>query len=164
LISRRAFKTLPLAPGGTLADYVPFYFTPFSPMMMNIHSGRSVTQRANDEICILFSSIHKVVECGLPFMFSDRHAYLAGANFYNQLADLTTIDWKSIQTRNFKKDPNDPEKFEKYQAETLVHQHVPVEALLGIFCYSKPTKEQILASAEEASVTIGVRVNSEWYF
>jgi hypothetical protein len=37
-----------------LADYVPFYFTPFSPMMLNINTGRgAVPRRPNSEICIL---------------------------------------------------------------------------------------------------------------
>ena len=40
LINRRRFRDVPIAPGGTLNDYVPFYFTPFSPMMYNIHTGR----------------------------------------------------------------------------------------------------------------------------
>ena len=31
LIGKRTHRQVPLAPGGTLADYVPFYFTPFSP-------------------------------------------------------------------------------------------------------------------------------------
>jgi hypothetical protein len=44
LIDKRGYRKVPIEPGGTLADYVPFYFTPFSVMMKNIHSGRGVTQ------------------------------------------------------------------------------------------------------------------------
>lgn len=40
LIGKRAGHPVPVGTGGTLHDYVPFYFTPFSPMLMNIHSGR----------------------------------------------------------------------------------------------------------------------------
>ena len=54
LIGRRSHRVVPLQPGGTLSDYVPFYFTPFSPMMYNIHTGvGGVKQRKNDEIVIL---------------------------------------------------------------------------------------------------------------
>ena len=42
LIDKRRHRMVPIAPGGTLADYVPFYFTPFSVMMKNIHSGMGV--------------------------------------------------------------------------------------------------------------------------
>jgi hypothetical protein len=39
LINRRASRTLPAPFQGTLSDYVPFYFTPFSPMLLNIKTG-----------------------------------------------------------------------------------------------------------------------------
>jgi hypothetical protein len=46
IITRRAARIVPIAPGGTLSDYVPFYFTPYSPMLYNIKTGRvGVTQR-----------------------------------------------------------------------------------------------------------------------
>lgn len=58
LINRRSHRAVPLLPGGTLSDYVPFYFTPFSPMMYNIYTGRGgVKQRRNDEILILVSTL-----------------------------------------------------------------------------------------------------------
>ena len=39
LIERRPAKRIPIAPGETLAHYVPFYFTPCSPMLYNIRTG-----------------------------------------------------------------------------------------------------------------------------
>ena len=39
VIDRRHEHTVPIHPGGTLSEYVPFYFTPFSPMAYNIHTG-----------------------------------------------------------------------------------------------------------------------------
>ena len=39
LIYKRAKHPVPLPPHGFLNDYVPFYFTPFSPMLRNIHTG-----------------------------------------------------------------------------------------------------------------------------
>jgi hypothetical protein len=36
LIDRRHGRVVPCAPFGTLSDYVPFYFTPFTPMLLNI--------------------------------------------------------------------------------------------------------------------------------
>ena len=74
LIDKRRSRQVPIAPEGVLADYVPFYFTPFSVMMQNIHSGWSVQQRSNDEIVILVSSLYRVEELGLPFVFTNGHA------------------------------------------------------------------------------------------
>lgn len=64
LIDKRRHRKVPIEPGGTLADYVPFYFTPFSVMMMNIHSGWGVRQRQNEEIVILVSSLPRVHDRG----------------------------------------------------------------------------------------------------
>jgi len=36
---RRARKVVPVAPGGTLADFVPSYFAPRSPMLYVINAG-----------------------------------------------------------------------------------------------------------------------------
>lgn len=84
---------MPLPPGGFLNDYVPFYFTPFSVMMRNIHTGwGGVAQRPNEDILILVSSLHRVDALGLPYLFTDSHAYYQWANYYKQLADLDKVD------------------------------------------------------------------------
>jgi len=63
LTDKRATHPVPLPPGGFLNDYVPFYFTPFSVMMRNIHTGwGGITKRPNEEIVILVSSMHKLKE------------------------------------------------------------------------------------------------------
>jgi hypothetical protein len=66
LIDRRAHRPVPLPPHGMLNDYVPFYFTPFSPMLYNIHTGRGgVAHVANADIVILVSSLHWITELGV---------------------------------------------------------------------------------------------------
>jgi hypothetical protein len=64
LISRRKYRVVPIAPSGTLADYVPFYFTPFSPMMYNIYTGRGgVPKRRNEDIFVYWFQVFS--ECKL---------------------------------------------------------------------------------------------------
>lgn len=165
LIDKRATHAVPAGLGGYLNDYVPFYFTPFSPMMKNIHSGRAgIRQRGNDEIVILVSSLYKVQKLGLPFVFSDSHAYYAWSNFYTDLADLDKIDWPIIQARNFKRDPDDPAKFERYQAEALVYQHCPVTALEGMICYTVDTKARLDNWLRVRQISMPVYARSGWYF
>lgn len=89
LIDKRARHPVPMPPGGLLNDYVPFYFTPFSVMMRNIRSGRGgVQQRQNDEIVILVSSLHHLAKQGLPFLFTDMHAYYGWP-----LITMTWLTW-----------------------------------------------------------------------
>ncbi len=37
---KRHHTLIPCGPGGTVHDYVPFYFGPLSPMMLNLKTGR----------------------------------------------------------------------------------------------------------------------------
>ena len=45
LISKRAKHPIVSQPGGMLSDYIPFYFTPFSPMLYNIKTGWAAFDR-----------------------------------------------------------------------------------------------------------------------
>ncbi|MEJ5862564.1 type II toxin-antitoxin system toxin DNA ADP-ribosyl transferase DarT [Pseudomonas farsensis] len=164
LIDKRRTRHVPIAPWGVLADYVPFYFTPFSVMMKNIHSGRSVQQRSNDEIVILVSSLYRVDELGLPFVFTNAHAYPDWTNYYGDLASLGEIDWPILQRRDFKRDPDDPRKIERYQAEALIHHHLPITGLLGIMCYNDATKQRIEQDVAARGLTLSVHARPTWYF
>lgn len=164
LIEKRTDRPVPIEPWGTLSDYVPFYFTPFSPMMYNIHTGRGVKQRPNSDICILVSSLHRVIAQNLQWVFSDRHAYQELANYYNKLDELSNIDWTSLQNRDFNRQPDDPEKFEKYQAEALVYRHLPVSVLIGVICYSQKTKDEIALDADACKLDLDIRALPRWYF
>lgn len=165
LIDKRATHPVPIAPAGMLNDYVPFYFTPFSVMMKNIHTGwGGVKQRSNEEIVILVSSLHHIHEKGLPFLFTDMHAYYSWADYYDDLADLDKIDWPLLQRRDFKRDPDDPAKFERYQAEALVHQHCPVSGLRGIVCYTDVLRVQLEQQIVERDLNLDVFARREWYF
>lgn len=153
-----------MPPGGALNDYVPFYFTPFSAMMLNIRTGRGVPQRGNEEIVILVSSLPHLQTQGIPFLFTDMHAYYAWATFYSDLSDLDRLDWGILQRRDFKRDPDDPQKFERYQAEALVHQHCPVTGLLGVVCYTQAMKQQIDQQLAAAGRRLPVYARTDWYF
>jgi hypothetical protein len=164
LINKRNGREIPLPPGGTLSDYVPFYFTPRSPMLYNIKTGYKVRQRPNEEIVILVSTLYKIREVGLSFLFTDRHAYLQTAEFHNDLARLDVIDWDILQRSDFKRDNDDLGKFERYQAEALVHAHVPIAALVGIACCNESVAVDLRAQIAAAGIDLKVAATPGWYF
>jgi hypothetical protein len=165
LIGKRANYPVPVPPGGFLDDYVPFYFTPFSPMLRNISTGwGGVRQWNNEEIVILVSSLRRISAQGGFFLFTDSHAYYRWANFYSDLADLDKIDWPLLQTRDFRHDPEDPAKFERYQAEALIYRHLPIDGLLGIMCYTEDLKRTIERQVQARNLSLSVHVRTEWYF
>lgn len=163
LIEKRGSRTVPCHPHGTLADYVPFYFTPYTPMLYNIKTGyNGIRKQPMENIIILVSSLRILEEQGITFVFSDRHAYLKTAEFSSNLADLERmICWDALQARNFKKD--DVERFEKYQAEALVYKHVPLSAISGVVCYNDSVKAELQSAAEEKDVSLKIVAKPGWY-
>jgi hypothetical protein len=165
LIAKRTSRSVPVHPHGTLEDYVPFYFTPYSPMLLNIKTGyNGITRRPNEDIVILVSSLHRLNELQVPFVFSDRHALLETVRFSADIADLDRIDWKILQERDFKRDLNDLQKMERYQAEALIFKRLPVEALLGVACYSATVGAQLETEIRTRRLNHRVLVQPTWYF
>jgi hypothetical protein len=165
LIEKRSRRMVPVPPGGTLSDYVPFYFTPFSMMMFNIKTGYGgIVKRENKDIVIFVSSIHRLRELELPFVFTNQHAYPSDTDFYTEADDLDKIDWPLLQTRNFKTDDADPGKQLRYQAEALVHRHLPVNALLGIGCYNDEVKERVESLTRQSGRKVSIKTMQNWYF
>ena len=165
LIARRARRVVPRAPGGVLNDYVPFYFTPLSPMLLNIKTGYSgITQRTSEEIVILVSSLATLQEQDVQFVFSDRHAYMVDANFYSDLADLDKIDWGILQNRDFKYDPDDPSKMSRYMAEALAFRNVPISALIGVAVFNERARDRVNADLNASGIELSVAVRANFYF
>lgn len=165
LTAKRSRWPVPVRPGGVLNDYVPFYFTPFSVMLNNIRTGwAGMTKRDNEEIVVLVSSLHRVRELGLLFLFTDRHAVVRLARFFSDVGSLGEIDWDLLRRRDFKRDPDDPEKFERYQAEALVHRHLPVSGLLGVVCYTDGVRAAVEPTITSRGLDLRVHVRPDWYF
>jgi hypothetical protein len=166
LISNLARRLVPISPGGTLADYVPFYFIPKTPMLLNIKSGYGgITQRSNDEIVILLSSWQAMAKAGVRLVFTDRHAYTATAKWSANPDDLAEmIDWDILCRHDFARSDNYPDKMERYQAEALAYRHVPPAALLGIGCVGATGNARIEAQIRSAGLSLQAFIRPNWYF
>ena len=131
-------------------------------MLYNIKTGHNgITKRPVEEIVILISSLHFLKKQGVPFVFSDRHAYLKTALFSDDLADLDRIIWPTLQARNFRKD--DLLLIRKYQAEALVHKHVPLTALKGVVCYNDLVRTDMQAAADAVGAAVKIIAQPNWY-
>ena len=165
LITKRHYRNVKGPYGGTLSDYVPFYFTPLSPMFYNIKTGwNGITKRGNDEIAILYSSLNDLTKHGVQFIFTDRHAYLETAQPFTELTDLKQIDWKILQNRDFARDVNDLGKVERYEAETLVRNVLPVKALRRIACVNASITAAIKSEIAKRNLSVAVDTKPGWYF
>jgi hypothetical protein len=133
-------------------------------MLYNIKTGYNVPHVPNGKIMILVSSLPRLVELNIDFIFTDRHAYLSTAQFFNSMDDLGEIAWSILQAGDFRNDPENPEKKEKYQAEALVHGCLPVEALHGIVCHDAVAEEELQRELQRRNVVLKVTKLPKWYF
>lgn len=164
IIGRRQSRDVPVPPGGTLADYVPFYFTPCTPMLYNIVSGwNGMRQRGRAEIVVLVSSLSRATKAGCKIVISDRNATLLNATFVPGSASLYSLPWDKWRNRDFKRDPNDPSSLERYQAEALVFQHLPSAAIDAIITYDRITQVAIQQLVSAVTPTTRVACRPDWY-
>ncbi|SDD94058.1 protein of unknown function [Rhodospira trueperi] len=165
LIEHRRDMPIPIPPCGVLGDYIPFYFTPRSPMLYNIRTGhRGIRKRANAEIVVAVACLHDLLDRAIPFVVSDRHAYLATASFSSGLDGLQSLDWAALQASDFRRDPENPEKFERYQAEALIHRHLPANGLRGWVCFDDDAKAFVTGLLDEHGLSMTVATRPGWYF
>jgi hypothetical protein len=133
--------------------------------MYNVKTGYGgVTRRDNGDIVMFVSSVHRLKELGVPFLFTNQHAYAVDTEFYDDLQYLSEIDWTLLQRRDFKTDDSDPGKQLRYQAEALIHRYVPLEAILGIACVNDVIRKNLEALLEQRGIKLTVRSTPRWYF
>lgn len=165
LIAKRASRDVPIDPGGTLADYVPFYFTPWSPMLLNITTGHDEVPRTPvRDIAILVARLDTLASAQVRVVMTDRHAYLPKAKFTLGNDGLAAVDWKLLQARDFKRDDADPGKLERYQAEALVHRCVPAEFLSQVVVHDVRELRRLQRQLRRLPINVKLIADSSYYF
>ena len=164
LINGRGGRAVPVVPNGVLNDYVPFYLGPHSPMLFGIKTGYHAQQRPQREIVYVCSELSHVQALGLPFAFTDGHAYMQLSRFYNNVADLSALDWNVIPAKQWKRTEDDNDRQRRKQAEFLIHQHVPVAAIAAIIVYDQAMADWVTPLLAAAGVNFKVVVFPKWYY
>jgi hypothetical protein len=164
IIDHRKLFAVPHPAGGSLSDYVPFYFTSHSPMAYNIHTGFRVTRVPDEEIVVFCARLRALKGQGLSCLFTDGHALATQTTFYDDLEQLDQIDWKILQQRDFKRDNEDPDKVSRYEAEALIRGSLPCKHLSGIACYNESAAVKIRQRVEQLGLEIKVSAWPAGYF
>ncbi|MBC6441794.1 MAG: DUF4433 domain-containing protein, partial [Rhodobacteraceae bacterium] len=69
-----------------------------------------------------------------------------------------------LQRKDFKGNPKDKEKTDRYQAEALVHKHLPIDRLKSIVCQGAAQKERLEQERGAANLNPPIKAGSTWYF
>jgi len=173
---RRAVRNVPIAPGGTLHDYVPFYFAPRSPMLYTINRGNVPgCNYRQDDIAHLVSTAQIVCNGGHRIVFSDIHAALDYARFFDDLANLTEIEWTiffetplregyCLYWQNRHTPAHHMRRLEIRQAEFLVHRQLPIAAISEIGVRTAEAADRVKQALAGSGWNPTVRVVPGWYF
>lgn len=162
---RRAIRLVPVCRGGTLADYVPFYFAPRSPMLYTIYKGNvEGYTEGQGQVLHLVSSTERVAESGLPFTFTNGHAEMLPSSFYEDLTDLDKVDWEIMKAIVWRDTDEDGRRKWRRQAEFLVHNHFPVDLIAGIGVISNKIADSVKQILAETGHQIPVAARPNWYY
>lgn len=165
---RRARRIVPCGAGGTLADYVPFYFAPRSPMLYAITRGNVSAEAAQvEEIVYLVTSTQALHQAGLCVVVSNRHAELDYADLTDRDERLDGddfVDWPLMVERYWSSTPDDPDRKERRQAECLVHPGVPWELIQAVVTKTDGACRRVESALGAVGVETPVIVRAGWYF
>jgi hypothetical protein len=158
--------TVPVPPGGVVADYVPFYYAPRSPMMYVIHRGKVSSYVGGcEDLVYLVTSVERLVELGLSTVFTDRNARAKVATFTADTEELESlVDWKLMAARMWKNTPDEPDRQERRMAECLVHGRVPWEAFDEVVAKNVACGRRVLALLAGMKHNTRISVKPGWYF
>ncbi len=151
-------------PGGSLGEYVPFYFGPLSPMLLRIRNGTGVVQRPQEDIVYICCNLTTVLENCAIWCFTDGHAKKSISTFYNKLEDLDKVDWDMVKQKWWHNTEEDTDRERRKQAEFLVYDRVPVNCISGLIVYNEATAEDLRRVVEEANLAIPVVVRPSFYY
>ena len=167
LIAQRNDYPVKLPNFGNLGDYVPFYFGPLSPMLLNIKTGyRGIKQRPQSEIVYICCKLDQIVRECPYWCFTNGHAKNSITEFYSNLSSLKNVDFNTTKLRYFNNSEDDWDKMRKKQAEFLVKETVPVSCISAIVVYNEEAKLLIQNVIDKFGLAISVSVNpkNNFYF
>lgn len=165
ITQRQAHPVGIIPPGGFLGDYVPFYFGPLSPMLLNIKTGyRGVNKRPQTDIVYICCRFFNVIEKCQEWCFTDGHAKDRLTAFYNKEEHLNCVDWDIVWQRYWLPIEEDIDRMRRKQAEFLVKNLVPVECISGIIVYNLAAEQTVRNIITKLKLSIPVIVKSEYYY
>lgn len=165
--NRRHVRRMPCGPGGTMHDYVPFYFGYLSPMLLQLKTGQVPGFTQQQPVLIyLVSTVQAVVNAGLRWVFSDGHGIAAFTDWYDSLSDLGEVDWDMVYQRYWADNVDDMDRQRRKQAEFLVHQFCPWDVIheIGVCNHWAYQRVGSILQQFQPALQRPVKLHSDWYY
>lgn len=161
---RRSTTMVPCGPGGSLHDYVPFYFAHRSPMLFTIKQGNVAQHKKGQESIVYLVSSVEAIASNRKFVFTDGHGIMSITEFFENPSDLDKVDWKLMEDTYWSNTKDDGDRKRRRQAEFLVHNDCPWELIHTIGVFDSTRKNQVLEMIKSHSQQPDVKVLNSWYY
>lgn len=168
-IKRRRLQEIGVTchPGTTVGQYVPFYFCPRSIMLYILHRGNhpDLDYRGGQQPIVhleadLKDAVKWADEHARYWAVSDRNAGTYYVSFYDDLADLTEINWDAVVATDWR----DPTIKEGKQAEFLMLDSFPWELVDKVGVIDQRTLTDVNRILREAEHKPLVSIQRDWYY
>ena len=146
IIDMRTNKQVGIVPpGGVLGDFVPFYFSGHSPMLLNIATGHGVNKVPQKDIVFLVCDALEIINAAIPYCFTNGNATNTITRFYNSFYGLDDLDWTTIKATLWANTDDDYDRVRKKMSEFLVKEHVPIDFIKGIIVRNEEARQKVAA-------------------
>ncbi|MCB1921418.1 MAG: DUF4433 domain-containing protein [Gammaproteobacteria bacterium] len=165
--ANRHIKAIPCGPGGTIHDYVPFYFGPLSVMLLNLKTGRVADYNQGQEPLIyLLTTAQAIQQAGVQFVFSNGHGLATFTSWHDNLAQLDQVDWGIVNAKYWSDTPEDNDRQRRKQAEFLIWQSLDWFLLHGITVLNATMKQRVQTILNQFPQRKQPRITirSNWYY
>lgn len=150
--------------GDTLGEYIPFYFGRRTPMLFVIQKGyNEVAVTHPDNIIYCASSVQKVLDLNLNFIYTNGHATDGLTSFFlpDEIENIEEqVDFFATNAKYWKRE-NDLDFKRRKEAEFLIKNDFPVEGILGFIVYSQNTKNKLIEFGIDEQI---IAVRPTYYF
>jgi hypothetical protein len=166
LIGDRNIHQVPVGSGGTLGEYIPFYFAGHSPMLYAIDTGHKVKYYPQSDIVFIECDFDTVCTSGCEFCFTDRNAKISLANYFTEPRNVENLKWDYIQGRYWNNTEQHIKRQDYKQAEFLVKYHLDVNYIDQLWVKNQERKayfEEIINNLA-LSITVNIDTNLHLYY
>ena len=154
-------------PCGLIHDYIPFYFGPLSVMLLNLKTGRVPGYDEGQEpLMYLKSTVQTVTNGGSRFVFTDGHGLATFTSWFDDLNDLSNVDWNLVSARYWADKPEDNDRQRRKQAEFLLWQECSWQWISEIGVLNAGAKARVHAGLDKFPHCHRPQVNVQpgWYY
>jgi hypothetical protein len=165
--NERHARRITCGPGGTLHDYVPFYFGYLSPMLLQLKTNRVAGYTEGQQPLIyLASTAQTIVTSKCRFVLSNGHGIAAFTQWFDDIDRLDEVDWDMVYQRYWSDNVDDMDRQRRKQAEFLVYRFCPWTLIQEIGVVNNEAKSRVNAVLNnyDESVRRPVNVRGAWYY